>query len=836
MNKCLLLLLLMGSLAFADVLKLGGESTNYYPVYFESTDAPNTLRLGSYKNFGGGKVESLDAKFQWRANRYGWVKFEEARIHQEIGVFIAGYSADINKSQYHGIVLWLRGNTQYDHTSAKVMNTSKEYKDSKGNQIREVAGGNLTLSTKTFSIKKQTQVDPYVGKAGNLYPKNVVVGGDTFVKGRVGIGTYAPSVNLHVEGKTFIRASSTGLLEMESLSGETDIQFRDPKNNQSWQVGSNSTGFFIHDDKASKYRFNINRNGNIGVNIKNPTAKLDVVGSFRVGSNSEHVFQVTDDDAKNQMLLSTSQRTQNKTPRNIHFRSFGNNAKANVLFMNMSSGRVGIGTDNPSVNLHVEGKTFIRASSTGLLEMESLSGETDIQFRDPKNNQSWQVGSNSTGFFIHDDKVAKYRFNINKSGYVGIHTTKPTTHLDIVGNLRVGSDNEHVFQVSDDSAKNQLVLSTSQRTQNKTPRNIQFRSFGNNAKANVLFMNMSSGRVGIGTTNPSATLDVNGNIITSGYVHTQGKDVYFHSKITDMNHGIGMYYDTKKFANINVNGPVVYGWWGGALGSTEGGKKIALRWDQNQNVSMNKNLSVAGNANIMGNLDVSGTVKAKTLQIDNEGWVGLNMTPEKGYTLSINGSAQIRGKVVTRGHVHTQGHDVYFHSNSADFAHGIGMYHDTKKFANVNVNGPVVYGYYGGALGSTEGGQKIALRWDKNGNVGIGVINTQGSKLAVKGKITAQEVRIINMKDWADFVFADDYELLPMDELEQSIKKHKHLPGIPSQQEVKEKGIQLGEMQAKLLQKIEELTLYTIEQNKRLQAQQKQIQELKKLIQLQQIK
>ena len=101
-----------------------------------------------------------------------------------------------------------------------------------------------------------------------------------------------------------------------------------------------------------------------------------------------------------------------------------------------------------------------------------------------------------------------------------------------------------------------------------------------------------------------------------------------------------------------------------------------------------------------------------------------------------------------------------------------------------------------------------------------------GYRLSVDGKIIAEELQIKQSTTWPDFVFEDDYQLRSLSELGLYIQQHKHLPDIPSQQEVEEKGISVGEMNAKLLQKIEELTLYLLEQNQRLNAQELQIKEL----------
>jgi len=88
-----------------------------------------------------------------------------------------------------------------------------------------------------------------------------------------------------------------------------------------------------------------------------------------------------------------------------------------------------------------------------------------------------------------------------------------------------------------------------------------------------------------------------------------------------------------------------------------------------------------------------------------------------------------------------------------------------------------------------------------------------GYKFAVDGKIGAREVVVTN-DVWADFVFEPEYKLMSLKDLETYIKANKHLPEIPTTAQVEENGIAIGEMNAKLLQKIEELTLYVIELKK----------------------
>jgi hypothetical protein len=137
-------------------------------------------------------------------------------------------------------------------------------------------------------------------------------------------------------------------------------------------------------------------------------------------------------------------------------------------------------------------------------------------------------------------------------------------------------------------------------------------------------------------------------------------------------------------------------------------------------------------------------------------------------------------------------------------------------------SGDVYLGNFNGAQSATDFGaisgyqDRIVIK--QNGNVGIGTINPT-YKLAVNGTIRTKEV--IVETGWADYVFEKDYKLPSLKEVEQYIKNNKHLPEIPSAQEIQKNGLSVGEVQTKMMQKIEELTLYVIEL-------QKQIDELKK--------
>lgn len=103
------------------------------------------------------------------------------------------------------------------------------------------------------------------------------------------------------------------------------------------------------------------------------------------------------------------------------------------------------------------------------------------------------------------------------------------------------------------------------------------------------------------------------------------------------------------------------------------------------------------------------------------------------------------------------------------------------------------------------------------GSLNVGTENANPEyQFQVKGKIRSEEIKV-ETANWPDYVFAKDYKLPSLKETEQHIKEQGHLPGIPSAAEVNEHGINLGDMNAKLLKKIEELTLLLIQQNKRIE-------------------
>ena len=176
--------------------------------------------------------------------------------------------------------------------------------------------------------------------------------------------------------------------------------------------------------------------------------------------------------------------------------------------------------------------------------------------------------------------------------------------------------------------------------------------------------------------------------------------------------------------------------------------------------------------------------------------------------------------------------------------YGEGGYMGTYAFANAGSYSGYAYGVYGSASGTAGtrigiygyayGGAANWAGYFSSGSVYIANdlrIGTQqqatGYSLSVNGKIACSEVLVQALASWPDYVFAKDYKLISLPELEQSIQKNKHLPGIPSAKEIEAGGIKVGEIQNKLLEKVEELTLHLIDQNKQIADMKEEINVLK---------
>jgi hypothetical protein len=150
-------------------------------------------------------------------------------------------------------------------------------------------------------------------------------------------------------------------------------------------------------------------------------------------------------------------------------------------------------------------------------------------------------------------------------------------------------------------------------------------------------------------------------------------------------------------------------------------------------------------------------------------------------------------------------------------------------------NGGITIGQFGGNYGYIQSRHKLGgyssfklVINPLGGNVGIGITNPQ-NKLDVNGTVHAQSVKV-DMDGWDDYVFKPDYKLPSLTEVKNYIDQNQHLPGIPSEQEIVKGGLNLGEINKLLMKKVEELTLYAIENEQKDKEKDKQLSSLQEQI------
>lgn len=318
----------------------------------------------------------------------------------------------------------------------------------------------------------------------------------------------------------------------------------------------------------------------------------------------------------------------------------------------------------------------------------------------------------------------------------------------------------------------------------------------------------ADGKVGIGTTNPAHLLHVNGG------------DLFVQSSSGLIRFG---YQGSNEWQMATTGGGADLRWYT----TTDGGTTITPRhyFSQNGNVGIG---GFSGAGTPIGRLEVIGsgtTSSTNTFILKNSiGDTLLRMRDDGRMGIMYNGSSYGRTLNLSGTGVN------FYNTNDASFGGAI-FPTDTSLvlWSNSGANNYLVFQPSWGntGIGTYTPNAKLHL----NGAMLIGSNSARtavGYQLSVDGKIICEEVKVQLSTSWPDYVFGDNYKLMPLDQLEQSIKQNKHLPNIPAAASVEKEGISLGDMNRRLMEKVEELTLYVIELNKKNKALEQKVEVLEK--------
>jgi hypothetical protein len=411
------------------------------------------------------------------------------------------------------------------------------------------------------------------------------------------------------------------------------------------------------------------------------------------------------------------------------------------MFIN-SAGNVGIGTTSPLSPLHILGSS---ASNRGELSITNTDG----------GGNTWRIGeaidAAAGTFTIYNVNNNLLPFTIaGNTGNVGIGTARPGALLSVCSAGAAGNSTAIRLDNVFDNVNNRnwtLGLNTiaygdfsvnQSNVQNGDP---------NLAGTSRFYIN-PSGSVGIGTTSPTAPLQVNGTILTT----------------------------TSDYARLSTGSGLSI-----LTGATTGNTYALIQAAQNGGIS-------AGDISLNpygGNIGIGTTAPGALLSVSSAGAAGnstairldnsFNTPNNRNWTLGLNTTAY--GD---------------FSINQSNAQNGDPNIAGTSRFY-INLSG----------------------------NVGVGTTTIPtGYKLAVAGNAIAESMTVKLQANWPDVVFKKDYALMPLSEVKTYIDKNQHLPEMPAATEVEKDGVNLGEMNRLLVKKVEELTLYLIEQ-------QKEIDELK---------
>jgi hypothetical protein len=599
-------------------------------------------------------------------------------------------------------------------------------------------------------------------------------------------------------------------------------------------------------------------NGNVGIGTIAPTGKLHIVhGGTSNGSNpaiqiesttaanlgaavfkndfgDEGMVGITGSSYSNGMRGSRATILTNNTPGGIVVNSdnpnasivfgTGGSAVANERMRIYNNGNVGIGTATPNYKLDVAGA--INATSI-LVNGAPISGGGAGSWTPSANN--YTTGNVGIGTSAPTAKLnIVYTGNTDPTNQaIQIETTNAANYAAI--NLKNSSGDLGQFGLTGSSYNWGLFQPNQTFINSSSPNGILldaydpngFISFGTGGAAigNERIRIDKLGNVGIGISNPSQILHVHQAVYAGMRTTTNLTG-------STINDGVNFGYDDSYGAYIwnRENSPIIF--------STNNIEQVR--------VTANGNVGIGTTTpNAAYKLDVAGAINATSILVNGTpiSGGGASQWATNGSDISYAAGNVGIGTASPRGQFDVAGSgDIYLSNNPI-----------AGTTQSIYLPGHLFLAPYGGTdwtylqarRSDNSGSTNLMFRtWNagtmvqpmailSNGNVGIGTINPD-AKLAVKGTVHAQEVKIDLAVPAPDYVFEKDYHLMSLEDTKAYIEANKHLPEVPSAKEMEKNGVQLGEMNMLLLKKVEELTLNLIAINERLKQIENENRELKK--------
>lgn len=331
----------------------------------------------------------------------------------------------------------------------------------------------------------------------------------------------------------------------------------------------------------------------------------------------------------------------------------------------------------------------------------------------------------------------------------------------------------------------------------------------------------TSNSVGIGTGNPQSNLEINNGSYSNGnqLIISGGESTRYYGVMEatmPAGHTLFSLGTKSNFANyfqtLNlVNGNI-------GIGTTNPAYRLQVNTGTDQNLQIRPYtfgssgifLNAANDAN---NASIPMEFGASNFSF-NIGNVGIG-------TASPSAKLQVVGTMITGGSgSNLDGQNLSYLANSNQMLVGWNRSRGAGETDFISNQGPGGTGGFAFYNYDNSGTESLAMYIRGNGQLTIGNCNPYSYKLAVGGSMIAESVTVKLLASWPDYVFKPTYHLTPLSEIKIYIDQNHHLPDMPSEKEVAEKGLDLGEMNKLLTKKVEELTLYLIDKDKQLNEQQ----------------